>query len=156
MIRRWLAIGVLVGAWGLCAAPVYAQNVPHTSTSIGVRGGASGDPEQFFFGGHVETPSLGHNTTFRPNVEVGFGDDVVLVAVNFDLVHWSRIPNTPWRLYAGGGVATNFNFNDFNDEMDGNVNAVIGLQHTSGFFGEMRVGRTPGVKVAAGFVLSRK
>jgi hypothetical protein len=155
MIRRVLvaALGVVV----VGAASAQAQNVPHTQSTLGARAGASGGPEQFFVGAHVETPSLGHNVTFRPNAEIGFGSDLTLLAVNLDLVHWSRIPNTEWRVYAGGGVGTNLIFDDFdeNDILDGNVNAVIGVQHTSGLYAEMRVGMTPGVKVAVGYVIRK-
>jgi hypothetical protein len=153
MIRRVLVVALGVVLAG--AASAQAQNVPHTQSTLGARAGASGGPEQFFVGAHVETPSLGHNVTFRPNAEIGFGSDLTLLAVNLDLVHWSRIPNTEWRVYAGGGVATNLIFDDFdeNDILDGNVNAVIGVQHTSGLYAEMRVGMTPGVKVAVGYVI---
>ncbi len=156
-MARMVMVGVLSGASLIFAAPAQAQNVPHTQSTLGVRAGASGGPEQFFVGAHVETPNLGHNTTLRPNAEIGFGSDVTLVAVNLDLVHWSRIPNTPWRVYAGGGVGTNLIFDDFEDDdiLDGNVNAVIGLQHTSGLYAEMRVGMSPGVKVAVGYVLRK-
>ncbi|HYN08446.1 MAG TPA: hypothetical protein VES67_13770 [Vicinamibacterales bacterium] len=157
MIRRLLVMALGAACVGLAAAPARAQNVPHTQSTLGVRAGASGGPEQFFVGAHVETPSLGHNVTFRPNAEIGFGSDLTLVAINLDLVHWSRIPNTEWRVYAGGGVGTNLIFDDFdeNDILEGNVNAVIGIQHTSGLYAEMRVGRSPGVKVAAGYVIRR-
>jgi hypothetical protein len=157
MIRGLVVIALSVVSVGVAAAPAQAQNVPHTQSTLGVRAGASGGPEQFFVGAHVETPSLGHNVTFRPNAEIGFGNDLTLVAVNLDLVHWSRIPNTEWRVYAGGGVGTNLVFDDFeeNDILEGNVNAVIGVQHTSGLYAEMRVGMSPGVKVAVGYVIRK-
>ena len=157
MKPRLLTIGALTGACLMVAAPAQAQNVPHTTATLGVRGGATGNPEQGFVGVHVETPNLGHNTTFRPSADIGVGSDLTLVTVNLDLVHWSQIPNTPWRVYAGGGVGTNLVFDDIdgNDILDGNVNAIIGVQHTSGLYAEMRVGMSPGVKVAAGYVIRR-
>lgn len=157
MMSRVLMIGALSGVCLMAAAPAAAQNVPHTNATLGVRGGASGNPEQGFVGVHVETPNLGHNTTLRPTADLGFGNDLTLLSVNLDLVHWSLIPNTTWRVYAGGGVGTNLVFDDFegNDILDGNINAVIGVQHTSGLYAEIRVGMTPGVKVAAGYVIRR-
>jgi hypothetical protein len=157
MLSRVVLIGAMTGMSLMAAAPASAQNVPHTTATLGVRGGASGNPEQGFVGVHVETPNLGHNTTLRPAADLGFGNDLTLLSVNLDLVHWSLIPNTTWRVYAGGGVGANLAFDDLdgNDILEGNVNAVIGVQHTSGVYAEIRVGISPGVKVAAGYVIRR-
>jgi hypothetical protein len=66
MLRSLLLVPMLLLA---VAAPAAAQWEP------GVRAGVSADPDQFYFGGHVETRPLIDRLSFRPNVEVGFGDD---------------------------------------------------------------------------------
>ena len=39
---------------------------------------------------------------FRPNLELGIGDDLVTTALNFEFVY--KFPSrSGWRLYAGGG-----------------------------------------------------
>src|SRR5262245_66385237 len=84
----------------LClAAPAAAQ------VTAGVRAGASDDPDQFYFGGHVETRPLAENIYFRPNVEVGVGNDVTTLAFNFELAY--KFPHTrqEWRPYIIGGPA---------------------------------------------------
>ena len=47
------------------AAPARAQ-------SVGVRAGASVDPDQFYFGGHLETPPLVDRVYLRPNLETAW------------------------------------------------------------------------------------
>ena len=142
------------------ATPAYAQY------DYGVRAGISGQPDQVFLGVHLDTPSLGHVTTFRPNVEVGFGgntsrfgSDVILLTVNLELVHWMPLPNTPWKLYAGGGAGANFLHNGdanlFNNGLTPGVNVVFGLQHEKGLFAEITSGIQPNVKIAVGYVLKK-
>ena len=57
---------------------------------VGVQAGASADPDQFYAGVHVETGELAEHLRFRPNVEVGVGDDVTLVTLNFEFTY--RLP----------------------------------------------------------------
>ena len=73
MTSRWGWMALV--AIAMTATPVYGQ-----TSSTGVRAGVSGDPGQFYFGGHVETRPLIDKLTFRPNVEIGLGDDTTLVA----------------------------------------------------------------------------
>ena len=65
------------------------------------------DPDQFYFGGHVETSALVDRLHFRPNVEVGFGDDLTLITANMDFVYKFPTSRNGWGLYAGGGPALN-------------------------------------------------
>ena len=135
------------------AAPARAQGV-------GVRAGASTDPDQFYAGVHFETGELAERLRFRPNVEVGVGNDVKLVALNFEFTY--RLPPTAprlpralsmWHLYVGGGPALNiFRFpNDTRSE--GGFNGLIGLAHANGLFAEAKVGalKSPSFKFAVGY-----
>ena len=88
---------------------------------LGVRAGASVDPDQFYGGVHFETRELVEHLRFRPNLEVGVGDDVTLFAVNFEFSY--RLPPAAlprsmsmWHLYVGGGPALNiFHFRTTRD-----------------------------------------
>jgi len=137
------------------AAPAAAQ-----SPSYGVRAGVSGDPDQFVFGGHLETDPLIERLTFRPNVEVGVGDDLTLVAVNLEFAYSIPLQNQPWRVYFGGGPALNlYSFGDDHPgrdddtELEGGFNIMLGLQHTRGLFTEFKVGveDSPDVKFVVGY-----
>ena len=119
----------------------------------GVRGGISIDPDQFYFGGHYETPALVDRLHFRPNLEVGIGDDVVTTAINFEFVY--KFPSrSPWRLYAGGGPAVNFySFDNDNSETEGGFNFLIGAEQRNGLFFELKVGviDSPDLKFGVGY-----
>ena len=53
---------------------------PAAAQAPGVRGGVSVDPDQFYVGGHYETGPLVDRLHFKPNIELGFGDDITLFA----------------------------------------------------------------------------
>jgi hypothetical protein len=130
MIRRASVLGVgLVAALVLTAQPAAAQV------------------------GHVESADLGHRTTFRPNFEAGFGDDVTLLTVNLELVHWMPLKGSTWQAYAGGGVGTNIWMDEGATFMYGTLNVVFGVQHDKGLFAEMKVGIEPSVKLTVGYTL---
>src|SRR5262245_49623126 len=85
----------------IAPALVFAQS------HVGVRAGVSGNPDQFFFGGHFETRPVADHVTFRPNVELGVGDNTSLLALNVEFVYSMPLRRQPWRLYFGGGPAAN-------------------------------------------------
>src|SRR5688500_1553641 len=81
----------------ISATPALAQDA-------GLRGGVSIDPDQFYFGGHIETSPLVDRLHFRPNVEVGIGEDLMLIGANMEFVY--KFPQRGgWGFYAGAGPA---------------------------------------------------
>jgi hypothetical protein len=138
-----------VGAFLLlmCASIASAQ------ARVGVRAGVSADPDQFFFGGHIETKPLLEHVTFRPNVEIGVGNDVTLIALNLELVYSIPLKRDPWRVYFGGGPAANIYSTDGDDGVKGGFNILIGAQHTGGLFTELKVGAidSPDLKFTVGY-----
>jgi hypothetical protein len=123
---------------------------------IGVRAGASVDPDQFYFGLHFETRPLADRLRFRPNIEVGLGNDVTLIAGNFEFAYYLPTTTAPWSIYVGGGPAINiFRFDGRSDdtEVEGGFNILFGLAHSGGFFGEFKVGAmdSPDLKFGVGF-----
>lgn len=124
----------------------------------GVRGGVSIDPDQFYFGAHYDTDALVDNVHFRPNVEAGLGNDLTLVALNFDFVY--KFPRrNGWRLYAGGGPAVNYySFDrgpgrDRETDSEAGINFVIGVEQTQGPFFEFKIGAldSPELKFGVGW-----
>ena len=131
----------------LCAVPAPAQG-------FGVRAGASVDPNQFFAGAHYESHELVERMRFRPNVEIGVGDDRTLVAMNFEFTYRLDDPHVPnWDFYVGGGPALNLiRFNDDTDP-EGGFNVLAGLSHQSGLFTEAKFGalKSPRFKLVVGY-----
>lgn len=135
------------------ATPASAQ------AHAGVRAGASADPNQFFFGAHVETKEFAPHVTFRPNVEIGFGDDTTALTFNFEVVYSIPLKKQPWRVYLGAGPALDvylFNNgpgNGDDSDVGGGVNFLVGIQHRGGFFTEMKLGAidSPSFKFTVGY-----
>ena len=106
-----------------------------------MRGGLTVDPDQFYFGGHLETSPLVDRLYFRPNVEVGFGNDVTVLAANMEFVY--KLPSRGgWGIYAGGGPALNvymFEGED-NSDTDAGLNLLVGVESSRGLFFEFKMG----------------
>jgi hypothetical protein len=136
----------------LCLSPFTATEVAAQPLSVGIRGGASVDPDQFYFGGHVETRPLVERLHFRPNVEIGVGDDVTLVAFNFELVY-KFAGRREWTPYVLGGPALNIVSGDDNTDAAGGFNFGLGIEHRQGLFGEIKVGviDSPDFKIGIGY-----
>ena len=135
----------LAAAIVVLAAPVFAQGA-------GVRGGLSVDPDQVFVGAHYETSALVDRVHFKPNIEIGFGEDVTLIALNFEGVY--KLPRrNQWGVYAGGGPALNvLRFGGDSDSGAG-FNFLAGVENTRGLAFEIKFGvaDSPTVKIGVGW-----
>jgi hypothetical protein len=136
----------------LCAGFLVATAATAAAQDVGVRAGVSVDPDQFYFGGHVETAPLVDRLRFRPNVEIGVGDDATLVGFNIEFAYFFP-SRQAWELYVGAGPALNLiNVND-DTEVEGGFNILVGAQHSRGLFVEFKVGAidSPDFKFGVGF-----
>jgi hypothetical protein len=140
--RTVLVAGALIAS---IAAPAAAQDA-------GVRAGVSVDPDQFYFGGHIETKPIVDRLRFRPNLEVGLGDDTTLVAINIEFAYFFR-SKSPWELYAGAGPALNIVDRHDDSDLQGGLNFLVGVQHRDGLFFEFKVGAidSPNLKFGVGY-----
>ena len=71
----------------------------------GVRAGVSANPDQFYVGGHIMAGPVAKDLWFRPNMEVGFGNNSSLVGLNGEFAYMMKSPKTSWNPYFGGGPA---------------------------------------------------
>jgi hypothetical protein len=149
-VNRWLTgLSFLLGVVVFSATPAVAQDG-------GIRGGISVDPDQFYFGGHLETSPLIDRLYFRPNVEVGFGDDMTLIGANMEFVY-KFSTNRSLNLYAGGGPALNiFMFEgdgDDDSETEAGMNVLVGAETSRGLFFEFKIGfiDSPDFKFGVGY-----
>lgn len=120
----------------------------------GIRGGVSSNPDQFYFGAHFDTGYLVERLSFRPNVEVGLGNDLTTVAANFEFAYWFPLPHSAWSVYAGGGPAMNiFRYTGGNTDTQPGFNLLGGISHHNGLFAEVKFGRihSPEVKFGVGY-----
>ena len=129
------------------ATPAQAQVRP------GVQAGVSIDPDQFYFGGHLQTAPLAENVRFRPGVDIGIGSDLMLVAVNLDFTY-TFANRRPWNLYVGGGPAINwYNPDGGGSDTESGFNFLVGARTRTGLFFEMKVGAmdSPDLKFGVGY-----
>jgi hypothetical protein len=110
------------------------------SAQFGIRGGISIDPDQGYFGGHYETAPLIDRLHFRPNLEVGLGDDLTHVGLNMEFVYKFPRRRQNWNLYAGGGPAVNFYSADNDTNTEGGLNLMIGAEQSRGLMFEIKFG----------------
>lgn len=151
---------VIVERMTLAVACALALAGQASAQTVGIRAGVSGEPDQFFFGGHVESRPIARRLTFRPNLEIGVGDHVTLVAANVELAYVVPLNDRSWDLYVGGGPAVNFysarghgRGRDDDGDVGGGFNVLIGAEHNQGLFGELKVGAidSPDVKLTIGY-----
>lgn len=145
---RLAAVAAMAVACSLLPALASAQVAP------GLRAGVSVDPDQVYVGGHVETDPLVERLVFRPNVELGFGDDITLVAFNFEFLWKFPRRGSQWGFYAGGGPAINlYQVEGPGDDAEAGFSLVGGLENPRGLFFEFKVGvdNSPDFKFGVGF-----
>ena len=146
-VKRWLA------GLSFVLSVVFFSSTPALAQDAGIRGGISVDPDQFYFGGHLETSPLFDRVHFRPNVEVGIGDNLTLIGANMEFVYkFSR--NRGVNLYAGGGPALNiFMVDEADSETEAGFNALVGVETPGGLFFEFKLGMldSPDFKFGVGY-----
>jgi hypothetical protein len=149
-VTRWVTcLSFLLGVMLFSSSPAAAQDG-------GIRGGISVDPDQFYFGGHLETSPLFDRLYFRPNVEIGFGDDLMLIGANMEFVY-KFTTRRQWNIYAGGGPALNIsvvdNGSDDDTFTDAGLNLLLGVEQARGLFFEFKFGviDSPDFKFGVGY-----
>ncbi len=157
--------GLGLVAW--CAALVLGSAAPAAAQTFGVGGGISQDPDQVFVQGLVDQRGLGTTGRigWRPNVQIGFGNDLVTLAGNVELVVWIPLPNPQWSTYVGAGPSMTILFRSGPDtiegaddsEVGGGASMLAGIEHERGFFAEIRYGggQAAGLRLTAGILLRR-
>jgi hypothetical protein len=129
--------------------------------SVGVRAGVSGSPDQVYAGLHYESAPFADQLRFRPNLEIGVGDNQTVVALNFEFAYYipiesgrrGRRARNPWSLYVGAGPALVIDRFTNDTNSGGGFNILIGAQHRQGVFTELKVGMidSPSVKFGVGY-----
>lgn len=131
---------------------------------VGGRVGVTLDPDQVHLGIHLDLGELAERVRVQPSVEIGFGNDITLVAVNPEVVYLFA-KKDKWTPYGGGGIGLNIVNRDFpsagqdNTELEVGLNLIAGIEtlvssSTRLFFeGKFGVGDSPDFKAACGFTI---
>jgi len=129
-----------------------------TAQGLGVRTGASGDPGQFYVGGHVETGQILEHLWFRPNLELGLGHDTTLTTINMEFAYKIDMRRKTWRPYVGGGPALVLTRHNGDTDAGGGFNLLFGAEHRDGLFAEIKAGfiDSPGFKFGVGYTFKNR
>lgn len=97
----------------ILAAAVFLSPAASSAADTGYRGwgprlGATVDPDQFHFGAHVDYGHIADHVRLQPNVELGLGDGLTLLAVNLEGAYRFSSKWDSWTPYLGGGPGVNF------------------------------------------------
>ncbi|HKQ18330.1 MAG TPA: hypothetical protein VJW75_01155 [Candidatus Eisenbacteria bacterium] len=167
--KALLGIVALTLGIALAFAPrlAFAQDDAGPGDDLGFRGwgprvGLTVDPDQVHVGLHMDYGVFGPRVRFQPNIEAGFGDDITLVAFNFEAAYRFRDRWDAWTPYLGGGIGLNwvhFDAGPFGDESDTDFGASIlggierGLSNGNRFFVEAKLGLadSPDAKFTVGW-----
>lgn len=136
---------------------VFPLSAPAGAQGIGVRAGISGEPGQFYVGVHDEMGPVDERLWFRPNLEIGIGDNAVATTINVEFAYKLDVGRRGWHPYIGAGPALNLYRVRGDTNAGGGFNVLLGVQHTGGFFAEFKAGfaDSPDVKFGVGYVFPR-
>jgi hypothetical protein len=127
----------------------------------GPRVGVSVDPDQVFFGAHLDYGNFARHVRFQPNLELGFGDNVKLFTINAEAAYRFSSTWDVWTPYLGGGVGANIKSVDSggsnSSQTDLGINLLGGIE--KGFYSGNRffieakvsVNDVPDLKIAIGW-----
>ena len=120
--------------------------------ALGLRAGASSNPDQFVVGAQAEVGQFGM-ATIAPSIDLGFGDNSDLTAVNLDL-RWYLfpLPQTGIQFYAAAGPTAVFVSSQSEVGLSLTAGAKIPMKGTGRYNIEARfgIGDIPDLKVMLG------
>jgi hypothetical protein len=149
--------GTILSSLLLISVFMLATGTASAQKGFGLRAGASDDPDQFYFGGHLDVAEVVERFWFRPNAEVGLGHGLTLFSLNGEFVYDVPIKSREWVPYFGGGPA--FLIGTFRTpggretNTGGGFNFVGGIRQRKGLMGELKLGAfdSPDIKLGIGW-----
>lgn len=162
-MKKQLLAGLLLltaagSAWGQAAPAAASANTPGRSLPLGLRAGYTSweNISQVHFGAHAKLGDIFPNVQLTPSLEMGFGDDFTLVALNGDLSYrFTELVSFPWALYGGGGLGLNYTKpGDFDSDFQLGFSGVAGLGRTLSGGDEIMVETRFGILDSPGFKLT--
>jgi hypothetical protein len=155
---------VMIAALVVTVGATVARAAPDTNVGFagwGPRVGASVNPDQVYFGAHLDYGNFARHVRFQPNLELGFGDDVKLFTINAEAAYRFRSTWEVWTPYLGGGIGANIKSIDSggsnSSQTDLGINLLGGIE--KGFYSGNRffveakvsVNDVPDLKIAIGW-----
>ena len=139
------------------ATVVHAQG--HALSTYGARIGISINPDQVTLGGYGTIPDLAPNLIFRPSGDVGFGNDVLTLVGNADVLYiFNNVTGRSVPFFGGGLAILWFDPDNRGSDTEVGLNIVGGVElemqgYKTGVL-ELRIGlddQIPDFKITYGF-----
>jgi len=163
-MKKILTTAVLALVLALATHPIVARADSDPGTKVGFRGwgprvGLTFSPDQFHFGAHMDFGNFAQHIRFQPNVEIGFGDNLTLIALNGEAAYRFASRWDVWTPYLGGGIGAFIFSADHGRGSDTQFGACIlggiekGLTNGARFFIEAKLGLAdaPDLKTTVGW-----
>lgn len=119
---------------GLLLISGVASASPETKTGFigwGPRAGMTFNPDQFHFGAHIDFGNFAQHVRVQPNVEMGFGDDLIVATANLEIAYRLGRYWSAWTPFVGGGPSFAYYREDSkgNDDSqsDSGFNLIVGI-----------------------------
>ncbi|MFB3068164.1 MAG: hypothetical protein ACE1ZI_02740 [Acidobacteriota bacterium] len=152
ILNKFSLTFIILGILFASSSPLLAQG------GTGVRIGVSIDPDQIYFGGHFEAGPVMESLWVRPNLEVGIGNGITSISLNFELAYWIPLESRSWKTYIGAGPALNVYIVDTgvggrDSKVKPGFNILMALAHRDGLFTELKLGAldSPDLKFGIGY-----
>ncbi len=161
-MKKTLIIALIIGLLGSLTA--YGSRRPVGIHGIGPRVGFTVNPDQIHVGAHFDLGDLADNLMMQPNLEIGFGDNLTVVAPSFEVDYRFRSDWGVWTPYLGGGAGP-----VFYSVKNGGSNSELGIylqfgigkgssHSTSGHFfleGKLGLADAPDFKATVGWTFGQ-
>ena len=161
MKNLWMTL--VIAGLILTLGPASALSAPDTDVGFagwGPRVGASVNPDQIYFGAHLDYGNFARHVRFQPNLELGFGEDMKFFAINAEAAYRFSSTWETWTPYLGGGIGANIKSVDSggsnSSQTDLGINLLGGFEkgfyNGNRFFVEAKVSVNdiPDLKIAVG------
>lgn len=124
----YLTLGIIMFILLFFTSNTMAQGLDGVRwTGWGVRAGVSSGPDQGYVGFHVNLGEFARNVRFRPSMELGFGDDQILLQTLAE-VHYVFSNVKIWKPYVGGGLG--LTYIDYSKDHNRRDDSETGLSFT--------------------------
>lgn len=126
---------------------VTASSVSGSRSALGVRAGWSFKPDQFNIGVQAELGRIFHTAQFAPSVDLGFGENHTVTAINIDL-RWYLFPLPKTGIFFYGSAGPTI---ILDSPEKGDSQSDVGLSLTAGLKIPMKGGNRYNFEVRFGF-----
>lgn len=153
---------LLVGLFAVCLISTAQSQGMLSRNGLGPYMGYSSNPDQVVFGGQGNFALTDSPIHFAPAIDFGFGDDITVTTLNFDITYDFVPSSGKVVFFVGAGPTVAFYSADQVDGSEAGLTLTLGaalpagLQNSWNFAARIGVGDIPDVKFQFGYLFGLK